>query len=190
MVRQSQTTTPRSSPLHSFLLPFCDRSVPRRRQEQRLALRPANKNTRAWATIKAVRKYENTIEFPETNKLCMVHKPKATSVTPDDGGHLNRLIRIPCTVACRRYRIRQRRIQRVVAEESILDGGRRRSEARVRGVGLNHPPIAGGELRMANRDWLAGAVSCRALRYLRRVHFAGSALYGRPIRSIFEGTKR
>jgi len=65
---------------------------------QRLAQGKLKRITQGMGKIKAVRKYENPIEFPETYKLWMDTNRKPTIRDADDQATFNRLHPIPFTV--------------------------------------------------------------------------------------------
>ena len=65
---------------------------------QRLAQGKLKRITQGMGTVKAVRKYENPIEFPETHKLWMDTNRKPTITDADDQATFNRLHPIPFSV--------------------------------------------------------------------------------------------
>ena len=67
-------------------------------QGERLAEATVKRITQGMGKIKAVRKYENPIEFPETHKLWMDTNSKPTIRAADDQATFNRLHPIPFTV--------------------------------------------------------------------------------------------
>lgn len=67
-------------------------------QGQRLAQGKLKRITQGMGTIKAVRKYENPIEFPETHKLWLDTNRKPVIRDADDKATFNRLHPIPFTV--------------------------------------------------------------------------------------------
>jgi putative DNA primase/helicase len=72
---------------------------------QRLAQGKLKRITQGMGKIKAVRKYENPIEFPETHKLWMDTNRKPTIRDADDQATFNRLHPIPFTVRIPRDQI-------------------------------------------------------------------------------------
>jgi putative DNA primase/helicase len=66
---------------------------------QRLAQGKLKRITQGMGKIKAVRKYENPIEFPETHHVWMDTNRKPTIRDPDDKATLNRLHPVPFTVS-------------------------------------------------------------------------------------------
>ena len=65
---------------------------------QRLSQGKLKRITQGMGKIKATRKYENPIEFPETHKLWMDTNSKPTIRAADDQATFNRLHPIPFTV--------------------------------------------------------------------------------------------
>jgi putative DNA primase/helicase len=72
---------------------------------QRLAQGKLKRITQGMGKIKAVRKYENPIEFPETHKLWIDTNRKPTIKDADDKATFNRLHPIPFTVTIPKTRI-------------------------------------------------------------------------------------
>jgi putative DNA primase/helicase len=72
---------------------------------QRLAQGKLKRITQGMGKIKAVRKYENPIEFPETHKLWMDTNRKPTIRDADDKATFNRLHPIPFTVTIPKDRL-------------------------------------------------------------------------------------
>lgn len=88
---------------------------------QRLAQGKLKRITQGMGTIKAVRKYENPIEFAETHKLWMDTNRKPTIRDADDAATFNRLHPIPFTVRIPKERIDKDLPAKLLAEaEGIL----------------------------------------------------------------------
>ena len=116
---------------------------------QRLAQGKLKRITQGMGTIKAVRKYENPIEFKETHKLWIDTNHKPMIGDADDMATFNRLHPIPFTVRIPADRIDKRLPEKLIAEaEGILAwavaGAKRWYEC-----GLNQPP----EVKAANDEW-------------------------------------
>ena len=116
---------------------------------QRLAQGKLKRITRGMGTIKAVRKYENPIEFKETHKLWIDTNHRPIIRNADDIATFNRLHPIPFTVRIPMDRIDRRLPDKLIAEaEGILAwavaGARHCYE-----TGLNQPP----EVKAANEEW-------------------------------------
>jgi putative DNA primase/helicase len=107
--------------------------------------------TQGMGKIKAVRKYENPIEFLETHKLWMDTNRKPTISDADDRATFNRLHPIPFTVCIPKDQIDRSLPEKLLAEgEGILvwlvEGARLWAEN-----GLNTPP----EVLSAKGEWRA-----------------------------------
>jgi putative DNA primase/helicase len=116
---------------------------------QRLAQGKLKRITQGMGTIKAVRKYENPIEFQETHKLWIDTNRKPDIRDADDAATFNRLHPIPFTVRIPKDRIDRSLPERLLAEgEGILAwavaGAKLWYES-----GLNQPP----EVKAANDEW-------------------------------------
>ena len=118
---------------------------------QRLAQGKLKRITQGMGKIKAVRKYENPIEFPETHKLWIDTNRKPMIRDADDAATFNRLHPIPFTVRIPKEQIDKELPAKLLAEaEGILawavEGARLRNES-----GLNKPP----EVEAAKETWHA-----------------------------------
>ena len=116
---------------------------------QRLAQGKLKRITQGMGTIKAVRKYENPIEFKETHKLWIDTNHKPMIGDADDMATFKRLHPIPFTVRIPADRIDKRLPDKLIAEaEGILAwavaGAKRWYEC-----GLKRPP----EVKAANDEW-------------------------------------
>jgi len=90
-------------------------------QGQRLAQGKLKRITTGMGTIKATRKYENPIEFPETHKLWIDTNRKPTISDVDDKATLNRLHPIPFTVTIPKERLDKELPEKLMKEaEGIL----------------------------------------------------------------------
>ncbi|MBY0372416.1 MAG: hypothetical protein K2Q23_00385, partial [Bryobacteraceae bacterium] len=88
---------------------------------QRLAQGKLKRITQGMGKIKATRKYENPIMFPETHKLWMDTNAKPSVRSADDQATFNRLHPIPFTVTIRPEEIDKGLPQKLLAEaEGIL----------------------------------------------------------------------
>jgi putative DNA primase/helicase len=118
---------------------------------QRLAQGMLKRIAQGMGKIKATRKYENPIEFPETHKLWMDTNRKPTIRDADDEATFNRLHSIPFLVQIPKNRIDRGMLAKLLSEaEGILAWA-------VQGAvlwdqfGLNKPP----EVEEANNAWRA-----------------------------------
>lgn len=116
---------------------------------QRLAQGKLKRITQGMGKIKAARKYENPIEFPETHKLWIDTNRKPTIRDADDRATFNRLHPIPFTVRVPKDRIDRELPQKLLGEaEGILAwlvaGARSWFQS-----GLRKPP----EVQAANDQW-------------------------------------
>ena len=118
---------------------------------QRLAQGKLKRITQGMGKIKAVREYENPIEFPETHKLWMDTNSKPITRAADDQATFNRLHPIPFTITIPKCEIDRSLPRKLLAEaEGILawavEGARE-----WRRIGLDKP----SEIAAANDDWKA-----------------------------------
>lgn len=116
---------------------------------QRLAQGKLKRITQGMGKIKAVRKYENPIEFPETHKLWMDTNRKPIIRDADDNATFNRLHPIPFTVSIPEHEIDRELPSKLMLEgEGILawicEGARRWYVE-----GLKRPP----EVERARETW-------------------------------------
>ena len=116
---------------------------------QRLAQGKLKRITQGMGKIKAVRKYENPIEFPETHKLWMDTNRKPTITDADDKATFNRLHPIPFSVSIPKEQIDRDLLRKLLDEaEGILawavEGAKLWHES-----GLSKPP----EVHAANEKW-------------------------------------
>jgi putative DNA primase/helicase len=118
---------------------------------QRLAQGKLKRITQGMGKIKAVRKYENPIEFPETHKLWMDTNRKPTIRDADDSATFSRLHTIPFLVRIPREQIDRDMPRKLLAEaEGILAWAVRGAKA-WHESGLTKPP----EVQAANEKWRA-----------------------------------
>lgn len=116
---------------------------------QRLAQGKLKRITQGMGVIKAVRKYENPIEFQESHKLWMDTNRKPSIRDADDAATFSRLHPIPFTIRIPKDRI-DRRLPAKLLEEGegilafIVAGAKIWYQD-----GLNQPP----EVRAANEEW-------------------------------------
>jgi len=118
---------------------------------QRLSQSKLKRITQGMGSIKAARKYENPIEFPETHKLWLDTNSKPVIRAADDQATFNRLHPIPFTVTIPDAEIDKSLPRKLLVEaEGILawavEGARE-----WRRNGLGKPP----EITAANDDWKA-----------------------------------
>jgi putative DNA primase/helicase len=118
---------------------------------QRLAQGKLKRITQGMGTIKAVRKYENPIEFPETHKLWIDTNRKPLIQDCDDKATFNRLHPIPFTVSIPKEKIDRDLPAKLLREAEgilawIVEG------ARLWYAGGLQPPE---EIESANREWRA-----------------------------------
>ena len=107
--------------------------------------------TQGMGKIKAVRKYENPIEFPETHKLWMDTNRKPTVTDGEDNATFNRLKPIPFTVTIPKETIdRDLRNKLLDEAEGILAWAVEGARLWQRD-GLNNPPAVEAE----NAQWRA-----------------------------------
>jgi putative DNA primase/helicase len=116
---------------------------------QKLAQGKLKRITQGMGKIKATRKYENPIEFPETHKLWIDTNRKPTIRDADDRATFNRLYPIPFTVSIPKYQIDRGLSAKLLQEaEGILawlvEGAKLWHES-----GLEHPP----EVEEAKNEW-------------------------------------
>jgi putative DNA primase/helicase len=118
---------------------------------QRLAQGKLKRITQGMGSIKACRKYENPIEFPETHKLWMDTNRKPLIKDGDDRATFNRLHSIPFTVSIPSERIDRELPTKLLAEAAgilawCVEGSRLWFEQ-----GLQKPI----EVQQANEEWKA-----------------------------------
>jgi len=118
---------------------------------QRLSQGKLKRITQGMGKIKATRKYENPIEFPETHKLWMDTNAKPMIRAADDQATFNRLHPIPFTVTIPPEEIDKSLPRKLLAEaEGILAWAVEGAKLWWRD-GLGKPP----EVAAANDDWRA-----------------------------------
>jgi putative DNA primase/helicase len=89
--------------------------------DQRLSQGKLKRLTQGMGKIKATRKYENPVSFPETHKLWMDTNRRPTVPDPDDRATWNRLVPIPFVVTIPPERIDRELGEKLIAEaEGIL----------------------------------------------------------------------
>ena len=119
---------------------------------QRLSQSKLKRITQGMGTIKAVRKYENPIEFKETHKIWMDTNRKPTIRDADDAATFNRLHPIPFTVQIPNDEIDKRLPEKLLAEaEGILAWAVAGAKSWHELGGLDPPP----EVKAANDEWRA-----------------------------------
>jgi len=117
-------------------------------EDQRLAEGKLKRITQGMGKIKAARKYENPIEFPETHKLFIDanHKP---AVRGTDNAIWNRLYPIPFSVTISPDKIDRDLPNKLLAEAEGILAWAVEGAARWYRDGLGSPP----EVVEANREW-------------------------------------
>jgi putative DNA primase/helicase len=116
---------------------------------QRLAQGKLKRITQGMGKIKATRKYENPIEFPETHKLWMDTNSKPLIRAADDQATFNRLHPIPFTVTIPTDEIDKTLPRKLLAEAEGILAWAVEGAKLWRRVGLQKPP----EVSAANDDW-------------------------------------
>ena len=116
---------------------------------QRLAQGKLKRITQGMGKIKATRKYENPIEFPETHKLWMDTNSKPLIRAADDQATFNRLHPIPFTVTIPTGEIDKTLPRKLLAEAEGILAWAVEGAKLWRLVGLQKPP----EVSAANDDW-------------------------------------
>ncbi len=118
---------------------------------QRLSQSKLKRITQGMGKIKAVRKYENPIEFPETHKLWMDTNSKPVIRAADDQATFNRLHPIPFTVTIPPEEIDKSMPRKLLAEAEGILAWAVEGAIEWRRTGLGKPP----EVIAANNDWRA-----------------------------------
>jgi putative DNA primase/helicase len=118
---------------------------------QRLSQGKLKRITQGMGKIKATRKYENPIEFPETHKLWMDTNSKPTIRAADDQATFNRLHPIPFTVTIPPEEIDKSLPRKLLAEAEGILAWAVEGAMLWRQHGLGKPP----EVVAANDDWRA-----------------------------------
>ncbi|MCC7235424.1 MAG: hypothetical protein IT163_08980 [Bryobacterales bacterium] len=118
---------------------------------QRLSQGKLKRITQGMGKIKATRKYENPIEFPETHKLWMDTNSKPTIRAADDQATFNRLHPIPFTVTIPPEEIDKGLPRKLLAEAEGILAWAVEGAKLWRQYGLGKPP----EVVAANDDWRA-----------------------------------
>ena len=118
---------------------------------QRLSQSKLKRITQGMGKIKAVRKYENPIEFSETHKLWMDTNSKPVIRAADDQATFNRLHPIPFTVTILPEEIDKGLPRKLLAEAEGVLAWAVQGAIEWRRNGLGKPP----EVIAANDDWRA-----------------------------------
>jgi putative DNA primase/helicase len=118
---------------------------------QRLSQGKLKRITQGMGKIKAVRKYENPIEFPETHKLWMDTNSKPKIRAADDQATFNRLHPIPFTVTIPKEEIDKSLPKKLLAEAEGILAWAVAGELKRRKYGLDKP----AEISAANDEWRA-----------------------------------
>jgi putative DNA primase/helicase len=118
---------------------------------QRLAQGKLKRITQGMGKIKAVRKYENPIEFPETHKLWMDTNSKPLIRAADDQATFNRLHPIPFTVKIPKQEIDKSLPRKLLGEAEGILAWAVEGAKEWRRIGLDKP----AEIAAANDDWKA-----------------------------------
>ena len=118
---------------------------------QRLAQGKLKRITQGMGKIKATRKYENPIEFPETHKLWMDTNSKPLIRASDDQATFNRLHPIPFTVTIPKGKIDKTLPRKLLGEAEGILAWAVEGAKLWRRDGLQKPP----EVSAANDDWKA-----------------------------------
>lgn len=116
---------------------------------QRLSQGKLKRITQGMGKIKAVRKYENPIEFLETHKLWMDTNTKPVIRAADDQATFNRLHPIPFTVTISPEEIDKSLPRKLLAEAEGILAWTVAGAVEWRRAGLGKPP----EVSAANEDW-------------------------------------
>jgi putative DNA primase/helicase len=116
---------------------------------QRLSQGKLKRITQGMGKIKATRKYENPIEFPETHKLWMDTNSKPMIRAADDQATFNRLHPIPFTVTIPPEEIDKSLPRKLLAEAEGILAWAAQGARLWRQQGLGKPP----EVVAANDDW-------------------------------------
>jgi putative DNA primase/helicase len=116
---------------------------------QRLAQGKLKRITQGMGKIKAIRKYENPIEFPETHKLWMDTNSKPIIRATEDRATFNRLHPIPFTVTISDSEIDKALPRKLLAEAEGILAWAVEGTREWRRIGLDRPP----EVAAANDDW-------------------------------------
>jgi putative DNA primase/helicase len=116
---------------------------------QRLSQGKLKRITQGMGKIKATRKYENPIEFPETHKLWMDTNSKPAIRSADDQATFNRLHPIPFTVTIRPEEVDRSLPGKLLAEAEGILAWAVQGATLWRQQGLGKPP----EVLAANDDW-------------------------------------
>jgi putative DNA primase/helicase len=120
-----------------------------REEGQRLSQGKLKRITQGMGKIKAVRKYENPIEFLETHKLWMDTNTKPVIRAADDQATFNRLHPIPFTVTISSEEIDKSLPRKLLAEAEGILAWAVAGAVEWRRAGLGKPP----EVSAANEDW-------------------------------------
>lgn len=107
--------------------------------------------TQGMGKIKAVRKYENPMEFPETHKLWMDTNSKPLIRAVDDLATFNRLHPIPFTVTIPKEEIDKSLPRKLLAEAEGILAWAVEGALQWQRIGLDKP----SEIAAANDDWKA-----------------------------------
>jgi putative DNA primase/helicase len=118
---------------------------------QRLAQGKLKRITQGMGKIKATRKYENPIQFPETHKLWMDTNSKPTIRAVDDQATFNRLHPIPFTVTIPEQEIDKSLPGKLLAEGEGILAWAVEGAKEWRQIGLGRPT----EVAAANEFWRA-----------------------------------
>ncbi len=118
---------------------------------QRLAQGKLKRITQGMGKIKAVRKYENPIEFAETHKLWMDTNRKPTIRDTDDKATFNRLHPIPFIVTIPKDQIDRDLPAKLHGEAEGILAWAVQGAIRWHTSGLHRPP----EVQAANDEWRA-----------------------------------
>jgi len=116
---------------------------------QRLSQGKLKRITQGMGKIKAVRKYENPIEFFETHKLWMDTNSKPVIRAADDQATFNRLHPVPFTVTIPPEEIDKTLPRKLLAEAEGILAWAVTGAVEWRRAGLGKPP----EVTAANDDW-------------------------------------
>jgi len=118
---------------------------------QRLAQGKLKRITQGMGTIKAIRKYENTIEFPETHKIWMDTNRRPMITDADDQATFNRLHPIPFTVTIPKSEIDRKLPGKLFDEAEGILAWAVKGAKLTHKFGLDKPP----EVEIANEQWRA-----------------------------------
>lgn len=130
---------------------------------QRLAQGKLKRITQGMGTVKAVRKYENPIEFAESHKLWMDTNRKPTIRDVDDNATFNRLHPIPFAVTIPPDEVDKSLPRKMLAEAEGILAWAVAGAVEWRRIGLSKPPeVDAGSCGSTRFSYSAGVVGASA----------------------------